>query len=376
MDALVDQVDQEDPMTQGDWSEQARAMSAAWLDAQKALWDSWAQMARGPQAQPRGFADAADEWQKMAAQSMQAWSAATDPVARSTAEQFLAAQRVMLNFVDFAGQAWEETARGMQSGQDWQAGMTQAVEQLRRRWTQAPADLAATTQDVNALWQLYLDQWRAFGQPWEAVWRSAPGQLGLAASGDRAALVELTDAYRETYQQTFGRLASSPNLGMTRELVAKLQEGFDAFVAWNLANVEYQAVMGEVWDAAFKQFGTDLTELAKQEKKIDNVRDLTLLWTRGAERVFTEAFRGERYTLAQGKLLNATMRYRTCQRQIVEQLLKQVDLPTRTELDETHRRIYELRKEVKALRKRLDNLEAPAAAPAAPARGKTRKQGG
>jgi len=48
------------------------------------------------------------------------------------------------------------------------------------------------------------------------------------------------------------------------------------------------------------------------------------------------------------------------ERQIIEVFLDLYDLPTRSELDETHRRIYELRKEVKALKKAMAELKAGA----------------
>jgi hypothetical protein len=45
------------------------------------------------------------------------------------------------------------------------------------------------------------------------------------------------------------------------------------------------------------------------------------------------------------------MTYRIHERQIVEALLKISHVPYRSEMDETHRRIYELRKEVRELKR-------------------------
>jgi class III poly(R)-hydroxyalkanoic acid synthase PhaE subunit len=362
--------------TQMDWREQAADMMRSWAEAQRALWDAWSEMAYGAAKKTPSFNDITDEWQKLAAQSLKAWGEAADPIARSTAEQFVAAQGVMLRFVDFAAHAWETAAPKIKSGADWQEALSDSMEQLRQSWLGLPAQAEAMTQDMDALWQLYLDQWHAFGQPWGNVWSSAPGLMGRGVAGDSAAIFELSNAYRQAYQQTLGRLAQSPNLGMARESTARMQEGFDAFVAWNLANVEYQAVLGEVWEAAFKQFGEDLAAMAEKEEKIESVRELVMLWTRGAERIFVDAFRSERYTLAQGKLLNATMEYTIAQRRIIEEYMEMFDLPTRSEVDEAHRRIYELRKEVKALKKQVAELKClkDAGTPAPSSRRKTASQ--
>lgn len=351
-------------MSDQGWIEGSAEMMRSWSEAQRTMWEAWMGMARGSAAKAPTFADISAEWQKLANQSLQAWSAATDPVARSTAEQFIAAQGVMLRFMDFAARAWETAAPKIKSGADWQEALNESMQQLREGWVGLPAQAAAINQDMQSLWELYMQQWRAFGQPWETIWNRAPGLMGRAAAGDSAALFELSDAYQQAYQQTIGKLAASPNLGMARESVSRLQEGFDAFVSWNLASTEYQAVLGEIWEAAFRQYGEDLAALAEKGEKITELRELVLLWTRGAERIFLEAFRGERYTLAQGKLLNATMQYRSKQRRILEDYLEAFDLPTRSEIDEAHRRIYELRKEVKALKKQLAGLESKLTAPA------------
>jgi polyhydroxyalkanoate synthesis regulator phasin len=45
------------------------------------------------------------------------------------------------------------------------------------------------------------------------------------------------------------------------------------------------------------------------------------------------------------------MIYRLYQQQLMEVVLKMYDLPTRGEVDEIHHSIYELRKEIKSLKK-------------------------
>lgn len=345
-------------MTTNDWMSQTQSMMNTWMQAQQTLWQSWMNLAT-PQSSASSI-NWVEQWQKQAQQNVEAMTRDSASIAQSTAEQFLMAQNVVLRFLEFSTRAWQATAPKFESGGDWQSAMQQSVDQLRQEWMQFPQDVAGTTQDTEKLWQLYLDQWKNFGQPWEAVFRQAPTLLSQAAMGNSTAVINLSNQWRDAYNQTIGRLASSPNLGLTRELNQKISLGFDAWVSRHLATLEYQGVLSGIWDEAFKQFSKDLVALAEQDKKIDNVRDLILLWTRGAEKVFTDAFRSDKYVLAQGKILSANMAYRIREREIIEVYLKMYDLPTRTELDETHRRIYELRREVKALKKELAKLNTSA----------------
>lgn len=339
-------------MSNADRKEQAESMLNTWVEAQKALWESWGNLALATPTSPFS-SELVDQWQKLAQQNLGAQMSGAAPVAQNVAEQFLATQGIMLRFMEFVARAWEVAAPKIKAGQDWQGDLKQTVDQLRQQWQQFPTEAA---QDTQALWQLYLDQWKSFGQPWEAVLRQAPGYLSQAVAGQSAAQIELGQLYREAYDQTFGRLTASPGLGLTREFNHKLQQGFDAWVAWRLASSEYQAVMAEALDQAFERFTRELVALAEQDKQIENIKDIILLWTRSAEQVFTEIFRSDKYVLTQGKLINASMAYRIRERTILEELFKLYDLPTRSELDEAHRRIYELRKQVKTLNKALAEL--------------------
>ncbi len=329
------------------------------MDAQRAMWQACADTVSKAYEKELSFCDVADEWQKHTMDSVKAWGSAVDPIARSTAEQFISAQANALRFLHLVARAQETAAPNVESGEDWQKAFSDALCEFRSRWVNMPGETAAMNQDIESTWKSYTDQWRAFGQPWESVLMGAPGLLGRAATGDTSALFELTEAYRSAYNQTAGRLVTSPNLGITREFNSHLMEGGDALAVLNLANTEYSAMVAELWDAAFKKFGEELTVLTEKGGKIENVRDLVAFWTHCAEEVFLEAFGGQRYTLVQGKLLNANMQYRISQRRIMEKCFEALDMPTRREVDEVHRRIYELKKEIKALRKQTAEVKGP-----------------
>jgi class III poly(R)-hydroxyalkanoic acid synthase PhaE subunit len=341
-----------------DWNEQADSMMKSWAQAQKDLWESWAQMmteTRDAKFQPPQLFS---QWQEAANQYMDTWMGEAASIAQTTASQFLGAQELMLRFTDFNTRMWQAVAPKIEAGEDWQPALEKAIHETSQSWLQTSANLAGISGDMSELWQLYLKQWESFGKPWDTMARHAPALYARAAGGDRSAMQTLGEEAHDAYQRTLGRLVASPNLGMARDFNRKLQEGFDAWVGRQMAYGEYTTVLAEIWDAAFKKFSQDLLAKAQADEKITSVRDLTLLWTRGAEEVFTQNFRSEAYVLAQGKVLNASMEYRLHEREIIEEFLKIYDLPTRSELDEAHRRIYELRREVKVLKKAVAQLSA------------------
>lgn len=351
----------EEPL--GNSSAEDGSAAEPWLQAQRAWMENWVGLlgmmpyaGAAPAAEGAGADQWAQFWQWWQ-QSLQAWSAGAAPIARATAEQFKAVQENNLRFMEFTQRAWEALAPRIEAGESLESALEEERQKALQDWTDLPSDFAAASGDISRLWQLYIEQWQQFGNPWALAMQSFPEMTLRLAGGDSSALRELSDLTRQTYQETFGRLVTSPNLGPTRELNEKLLHGFDAWFDWQTAALEYQSILVDAWQQSMSVFMEQLVASAEKGEQITSLRQLTFLWTRQAEEVFTDAFRSERYVLAQGRMLNAAMEFRIKQREIMEIYLQAYDLPTRKELDEAHRRIYELRKQVKALSKEIAALK-------------------
>ena len=108
--------------------------------------------------------------------------------------------------------------------------------------------------------------------------------------------------------------------------------------------------MSGTWCRAFERFIAKVVSLTEAGEPIENLRQLLFLWLDIVDENFLGVSRSEEYIRMQAQLVNTAMAYRVHEREIVEAFLKISHLPSRTELDEANRRIYELRKEVKALK--------------------------
>ena len=72
-----------------------------------------------------------------------------------------------------------------------------------------------------------------------------------------------------------------------------------------------------------------------------------------ADEVFIALFHSEAYAKTQSAYVNSNMALRRQQRELLEVWLRGNDMPTRSDLDEAHHQIYQLRKDMKALKKTL-----------------------
>jgi class III poly(R)-hydroxyalkanoic acid synthase PhaE subunit len=171
--------------------------------------------------------------------------------------------------------------------------------------------------------------------------------------GYASAVSEVTNLYWDIYEKTFGSVLQSPSLGYTREFNNKLFKSFDAWINFSKASVDYQLVLLNVWLKASDELMRELASSEQKGEMVQNWQQFLQVWSSVFDRVFAQTFRSEDALEIQGKFLNSAMTYRLHQQQLMEVFLKMNDLPSRSEVDEIHRSIYELRKEIKSLKKSL-----------------------
>ncbi len=209
---------------------------------------------------------------------------------------------------------------------------------------------SATPPNFVELWLLYVKGLQKLAQLWAEL---LPQSLDMSrmASGDDSILFEPINFYWNIYEKTFGSFLQSPTLGYTREFNHLLLGGFDSWINFYKASFDYQLVLLNVWAKAFDELMRELAASEEKSRTIQNWRQFLQVWSSLFDRVFAETFRSQDTVEIQGKFLNAALSYRLHQQQLMEVFLKMNDLPTRSEVDEVHRSIYEMRKEIKSLKK-------------------------
>ena len=138
----------------------------------------------------------------------------------------------------------------------------------------------------------------------------------------------------------------------TREF-NKLLQTFDIWINFSKASFDYLLVLLDVWVRTFEELMRELVSSQNNRETVENLRQFLQVWSSIFDRVFAQRFDSEDAVEVQGKLMNAAITWQRHQQELIEIFLKMNDLPTRSELNEIYRSLYELRKEVKNLKKTL-----------------------
>src|SRR6478672_13108988 len=105
--------------------------------------------------------------------------------------------------------------------------------------------------------------------------------------------------------------------------------------------------MLEAWLQAAGKFAKDLNEKANRKEALGTWREVLALWVETANTVLLETQRSETYLKSQREILKASVDLRLAQQELAAFYSEIFGYPTREELDDVHRTVTELRRELR-----------------------------
>jgi len=145
------------------------------------------------------------------------------------------------------------------------------------------------------------------------------------------------------------RMAEGPRLADLWDTERKLLNMFKAWTALRRRSTEHNTVMLEAWMRAAAAFAKTLNEKADRNEILGSWREVLTLWVETANSALLETQRSEQYLKSQREILKASTDLRLAQQELAAFYSEMFGYPTRSELDDVHRTVTELRRELRAL---------------------------
>ena len=238
-------------------------------------------------------------------------------------------------------------------------------------WMRGAPPAPAASVDPSALagqWMSQIQQLAAQfagheAQPAEIVrtWRGLVGENPFASAAAVSAFMPMP---------LFGTPAAgrgpfdTPAFGYAREHQERMQEFARASARFQEASQAFQALVGQAGQDAFARFESLLAKRKSDGAPLESSRALFDLWIDAAEDAYADIALSERFQKAFGEYVNAQMGLRAATQKEVEMTCAQWGIPGRVEVDAAHRKVAELQRELRRLRKRIDAVERSAPAKA------------
>jgi polyhydroxyalkanoate synthase subunit PhaE len=268
---------------------------------------------------------------------------------------------------------WEDFARRSRELYEQQA-------ELAKSWLDGQGRLAGTLakagtgedgtgpgQDAAALAELWRS-WLALGGSLGAAIPGVaePGEVAGETLGRFLDPMSLALAGGSQVGETIRKLTEGPRFADLGALERRMATVLQLWLQVQQAARAYESVVAGAWAEANQRFAAEFNRLAAAGEAPAQPKAALKLWLDVANRTLLETHRSERFLEAQGELLRHGMDFLLGERELIEGLVEPAGLPTRSEIDEVHRSVQDLKRRVRT-------LEKAAAAPRPGGAGKTRR---
>ena len=166
--------------------------------------------------------------------------------------------------------------------------------------------------------------------------------------------------------EALARMVDGPRLADLWDVERRYGSVMRRWTELRQRSFDHQRVVLTAWMAAAQEYLAAASGRTGTDGKALEPKQALALWTEIGNRHMLEAQRSEPYLKSQRDMIRASTELRIAQADLSEFIGKQYGLPTRTELDDVHRSMTEMRRELRKVRRELDAAKARPAATTQP----------
>ena len=222
---------------------------------------------------------------------------------------------------------------------DWESVLNKQFEEMKKLLTSS-INSNHTMHDLCGAWQLL---------PLDTLQRTFSSASVMP--GDF-----LEDLKPENFERVTDRFLSVPGVGYTRESQESIQTGIKLWNQYQKAANEFNNAMCNVGINALDALRVKIIKMAEQGKKINSLREVYDLWIDCNEEAYASFVFSDEYSELNGKLTNALMAVKQHGRNVVDEVLGAMNMPTRRGINTMQKRQQEMRREQKDANSKIENL--------------------
>ena len=275
--------------------------------------------------------------------------------------------------------SWDEMSKRWRELYDQQAEMA-------RSWVDGQAKLAGTLAAavpgeqakaealaMSELWRSWLNLGGSLGS---MPGMGEPGRIGSETLGRFLDPMSLALVGGSQVGETIRRMTEGPRLADLGTIERRMGRVMELWLSVQQRARAYEAVVAGAWVEANRRFAADYQERARAGTAPKDPKEALKLWLDIANQALLETHRSEKFLKAQGELLRHGMDFLMAEREMVESFVEPAGIPTRSEIDEVHRSVLDLKRRMRALEKAAKPVPAPQETASPPARKPARRREG
>ena len=160
------------------------------------------------------------------------------------------------------------------------------------------------------------------------------------------------NAWTQLYEQEFRKFFKIPQLGLTRFYQEKMIRWMDKFNIYQTAVMEFSRLLSLPMEKSFQVLQEKVSEIMDKGDLPEDPKKYYQIWIKILEGHYMTLFQSSEYTQALNKTLNSLSEFSAAKKDVLQDFLNMLPVPTHKEMDECYKEIYLLKKRIKALEKK------------------------
>lgn len=215
-----------------------------------------------------------------------------------------------------------------------------------------PAELRPLFENPYNLSKTVVEVTSKFYEPWRESLPEMSEAL-MKSPMSREQLTKFVELWKENYNQTIGALLKSPAAGLHRDLIMQQKKAVDATAEMLLTSIEFLGQISNVTSLQGKLSVEDWMKELQKASEPKSFKEFYDYWTKKIEDELVKFFYTDEYSQILGKIVEASARYKIESDKLAEKYLAGTVVVTKGQIDSLYETVYQLRREVRALKKEL-----------------------
>ena len=174
----------------------------------------------------------------------------------------------------------------------------------------------------------------------------------LSASDIQELDREFIKKWRDVYENEFSRYLKIPQVGLGRVYQERMLQAADKMNAFQAVLSEFLLVLAKPIEKSLTSLQEKMAEMTAAGPIDEKSKTYYNLWIKLLEGHYMELFKHQEYTAAMAKTLDALNEFVEARQVVINDLLKQLNIPTHQDLDDLAKEIYLLKKRMREYEKR------------------------
>ncbi len=202
-----------------------------------------------------------------------------------------------------------------------------------------------------------LSQWQSLINSWAPGWNPTADVFANKQSGIDALLnpMNWTKFAPEQLRTILETIASGPQFSDLATSQINGAESWRETLDYQKAASEFSTILNNAWEKTYASFSE---HYSLDDLKSANMNDALEVWLKTANTELQKMQRTAPFMDAQKKMMRASAEIKSRQRDIAEVWSEAYQMPTRTEIDDLTKTVHELRRELRKLKRQVEDLKS------------------